>query len=106
YGFINYTTQQGLPTNWIDDFLETRAGDFLVATTSGLCVFDPKGVPIAQDRLAAQPDPHPMFTVYRPDEDEFALSVKILYEDGAGNIWCGTRRGLYRIELANHRGVV
>ena len=46
YGFTNYSTQQGLPTNWIDDFLETRGGIFLVATTAGLCVFDPKGVPV------------------------------------------------------------
>lgn len=103
YGFTNYTTQQGLPTNWVDDFLETRAGVFLVGTTAGLCVFDPKGVPVAQDKLATQPNVQPMFAVYRPDEDEFALAVKLLYEDGEDNIWCGTRRGLYRIELANHQ---
>src|SRR5690349_2241669 len=50
YTFTNYSTEQGLPTNWVDDFLETRSGTFLVATYAGLCVFNPRGVPIRQDR--------------------------------------------------------
>jgi signal transduction histidine kinase/ligand-binding sensor domain-containing protein len=103
YTFTNYTTEQGLPSNWVDDFLETRSGFFLVATSAGLCIFDPNGVPLSQHKLAAQPDTPPMFAVYRPDPDEFASHIKVLFEDSAANIWCGTRRGLYRIEMVNSR---
>jgi len=103
YTFTNYSTAQGLPTNWVDDFLETRSGTFLVATYAGLCVFNPRGVPIRQDRLASQPNSLPMFEVYRPGTDESASHIKVLFEDSEETIWCGTMRGLYRIDLANHQ---
>jgi hypothetical protein len=103
YTFANYTTEQGLPSNWVDDFLETRSGLFLVATSAGLCVFDPLGVPLSQDRLAERPDARPMFAVYRPGMDELASTIKVLYEDGAGDVWGGTLRGLYRIEMVSGR---
>jgi ligand-binding sensor domain-containing protein/signal transduction histidine kinase len=103
YTFTNYTTEQGLPSNWVDDFLETRSGIFLVATSAGLCIFDPKGVPLSQSKLAEQPDTPPMFAVYRPSPDAFASQIKVLYEDSAANIWCGTMRGLYRVEVVNKR---
>ena len=103
YGFTNYTTQQGLPTNWVDDFLETSGGLFLVATNSGLCVFDPGGEPIPQDRLQDHPDARPMFTVFLPDAGGNAANIKELYEDSLGNIWCGTRQGLFRIEIEDRR---
>ena len=101
YTFTNYTTERGLPSNWVDDFLETRSGLFLVATAAGLCVFNPLGVPLSQDRLAEQPDARPMFAVYRPGMDEAASTIKVLYEDSAGALWCGTLRGLYRIEMVS-----
>jgi len=102
YTFTNYTTEQGLPSNWVDDFLETRSGIFLVATYQGLCVFNPLGIPLPQDKLAQQSNsPPPMFSVYRPNTDESASHIKVLYEDSAASIWCGTLRGLYRIDLAN-----
>jgi ligand-binding sensor domain-containing protein/signal transduction histidine kinase len=103
YAFTNYTVQQGLPTNWVDDFLETRGGTFLVGTNSGLCIFDPRGDPVPRDRLADHPTARPMFSVSRPDADELAVSVKHLFEDSSGNIWCGTKAGLYRVEIADHR---
>ncbi len=103
YTFTNYTTEQGLPSNWVDDFLETRSGVFLVATYAGLCVFNPVGTPLPQDRIAAQPNVAPMFTVYRPGADEIGSHMKVLYEDSAANIWCGTLDGLYRIEVMSGR---
>ncbi|HLF82709.1 MAG TPA: two-component regulator propeller domain-containing protein [Blastocatellia bacterium] len=51
--FTSYTTHQGLPSNWVDSFLETRSGVFFVATNAGLCVFDPRGIPLPQEKLAA-----------------------------------------------------
>ncbi|MEK6301795.1 MAG: two-component regulator propeller domain-containing protein [Acidobacteriota bacterium] len=101
YTFTNYTTEQGLPSNWVDDFLETRSGVFLVATYAGLCVFNPVGVPLPQDRIAAQPNVPPMFTVYRPGPDETGSHMKVLYEDSATGIWCGTLEGFYQIEMMN-----
>ena len=103
YRFTNYTRQQGLPANWVDDFLETQEGYFLVATSAGLCIFDPKGIPRPQDQLVNQPNAKPMFTVYRPDADGRAATIKVLYEDPAGRIWCGTRRGLYQIDISNRQ---
>lgn len=101
YAFVNYTTQQGLPTNWVDDFLETSGGIFLVGTNAGLCVFDPRGEPLPQDHIGDDPATRPMFTVSRPAADGPAASISDLYEDSMGNIWCGTRAGLYRVEIAD-----
>src|SRR5262249_61389432 len=39
YTFINYGTDQGLPHSEVSDFLETREGEFWVATDGGLVRF-------------------------------------------------------------------
>ena len=101
YSFTNYTMQQGLPSNWVDDFLETSGGVFLVGTSEGLCVFDPEGEPLAQDRLAEQANARPMFTAWRPGDARSVAGVKVLYEDSLARIWCGTVDGLYRVEVAD-----
>lgn len=103
YTFTSYTTHQGLPSNWIDGFLETRSGVFFVATNAGLCVFDPRGIPLPQEKLAAASGVQPMFAAYRPGTDEGAARIKVLYEDNRGQIWCGTRRGLYHVEVVNRQ---
>lgn len=103
YTFSNYTTQKGLASNWVNDFLETRSGVFLVGTAAGLCVFDPGGEPLAQSRLADQPSARPMFTVSRPGANQLSGTITKLFEDNAGNIWCGTMWGLYRVEIVNQR---
>src|SRR6476660_6062348 len=41
YKFKNYTQEQGLPHRNINDLLETAEGDYLVATSNGLAVFNP-----------------------------------------------------------------
>jgi ligand-binding sensor domain-containing protein len=86
YQFTNYTTDQGLPHRWVSDLLETRDGSYWVATGGGVSRFNPKGTPL--------------FTTYHPDEDEYSWHVEVLIEDHAGVIWCGTHRGLYRLEEA------
>src|SRR6185369_13027082 len=90
-------------SNWVDDFLETRSGVFLVATYAGLCVFDPLGVRLPQDKIATQPNVAPMFTVYRPGADEIGSHMKVLFEDSSANIWCGTLDGLYQIDIINNK---
>ena len=47
YAFANFGTDQGLPHAHVNDLLETRGGDYWVATNAGLVRFDPKGRPVA-----------------------------------------------------------
>ena len=46
YTFTNYTTEQGLPSNWVDDFLETRSGVLLVAVAGWLVARETREGPI------------------------------------------------------------
>jgi len=45
YTFTNYGVEQGLPNRRVTDLLETREGEYWVATGGGLCRFNPKGSP-------------------------------------------------------------
>ncbi len=83
YQFTNFGTGQGLPVS--DNFLlETRRGEYWVATDYGVAKFNPA-------------DSRALFTLYRP-HDPKARKVNILAEDTNGDIWCGTTAGLYRLE--------
>lgn len=86
YTFTNYTTAQGLPSNWINDLLITRDGQYWIATEGGLCRFDP-------DSRA-----RPVMAVYQPSGDAVGSRITTIIEDRKGKIWCGTWRGLYRVE--------
>ncbi|MBI3950923.1 MAG: hypothetical protein HY314_10775 [Acidobacteria bacterium] len=107
YTFTNYGIEQGLPNRRVTDLLETRQGQYWVATGGGLCRFNPaqgtgdRGRETGPQRLvpglrsSTQPS---MFTVFYPGEDERTRFVTKLLEDRAGTIWCGTQRGLFRLE--------
>ena len=41
YGFTTYTVDHGLPSPVVNDLLETRDGQYWVATAAGLCRFNP-----------------------------------------------------------------
>src|SRR5690242_19440147 len=99
YSFTTYGPQQGLPSQVINDLLETREGQYWVATSAGLCLFNPKGIAqrsvvMTQDAVASTP----MFSVCFPGDDPGSREVTSLLQDHAGVIWCGTARGLYRME--------
>jgi len=100
YTFTNYGTEQGLPHVNVTDFLEARSGELWVATSGGLVRFKPKGAP--QARVVYEKEvgaPAPMFTVIIPDDDDRrAKAISVLLEDHNGTIWCGTLKGLYRLE--------
>lgn len=117
YGFTNYTTDDGLPDRRVNDLLETRGGVYWLATSGGLCRFNPRGVtPRGAARGAPtsprpsgqrRPDAHtstvaettePMFAVFNPGDSAKPVAFNVLWEDGAGVVWCGTARGLYRLE--------
>ncbi len=85
YQFTNYTISDGLPNSHATDFLETRGGAYWVATANGLSRF----YPTAPERAK--------FVAYRPHGMETAFYVRALLEDRNGAIWCGSERGLYRL---------
>jgi ligand-binding sensor domain-containing protein/signal transduction histidine kinase len=107
YNFTTYGTEQGLPSPVVNDLLETRDGQYWVATAGGLCRFNPRGhaQPRAQGVGQESATAQPMFTVYFPGEDASSRNVIKLLETSAGAIWCGTLRGLYRIEERNQEVV-
>jgi len=102
YGFTNYGLEQGLPSALVNDLLETREGSYWVATAGGLCRFNPQGKPQARITHASEKrhPPKAMFSVYLPGDDARSKHVLSLLQDRVGSVWCGTRNGLYRLEVA------
>src|SRR5437762_6029394 len=101
YNFTNYGTEQGLPHTSVNDILETRHGDYWVATSGGLVHFNPRGAPASHvayttEGPTAAP---PMFTAVVPeDTDRYARTLSVLLEGRDGTLWCGTYKGLYRLD--------
>ena len=89
----------------MNDLLETRSGDYWLATDGGLVRFDPKGRPdrhVSYD--GANATERPMFTVVMPgDAAARANAVTVLLEGHDGTLWAGTRQGLFRLELTAGR---
>jgi ligand-binding sensor domain-containing protein/signal transduction histidine kinase len=103
YAFANFGTDQGLPHPNVTDFLETRDGKFWVATSGGLVLFDPNGAPGSgvdggKDAVTSRR----MFSDTVPGADitkgSDAAAINVLLESRGGEIWCGTNKGLYRLE--------
>src|SRR5438132_1809615 len=104
YVFTNYGTAQGLPHPYVNDLLETRTGEVWLATNGGLVRFNPRGIPGMRIVYAndAPADAQPMFSaVLADDSDRLARAVNVLFEDHNGTIWCGTMKGLFRLERAD-----
>ena len=91
YNFTNYGLDQGLPSAIINDLLETPDGQYWVATSAGLCRFNPLG--------KIEAGAGAIFTVYSPAEDKRSKHISTLLRDRAGHVWCGTSNGLYRCEV-------
>ena len=103
YTFTTYGVAQGLRKPIVNDLLETREGQYWVATGEGLYRFDPLGTAQLSSTSGAQASSavKPMFTVYYPADDSTSNNVLTLFEDSKGVIWCGTEKGLYRLENRN-----
>jgi ligand-binding sensor domain-containing protein/two-component sensor histidine kinase len=104
YSFATYGVEHGLASPVANDLLETRSGQYWIATSAGLCRFNPRGIP---QRRSTNDTPesaaaNAMFTVYYPGSDEESRNVLSLFEDSRGAIWCGTQGGLYRLDQQNH----
>jgi signal transduction histidine kinase len=105
YTFTNFGTDQGLPHANVTDLLETRSGEYWVATYGGIVRFNPKGAPGNRVVYAGETSATaPMFTVIVPeDPDRRARAITVVLEDRNGTIWCGTLKGLYQLERSNGR---
>ena len=105
YGFTNYTVEHGLPHRRVTDFLEATDGEFWVATHGGLVRFRPAAAAVPASVLENDAKtPAPMFTVVLPDgSDPDTRIVTALRQTRDGTLWCGTRRGLFRLERAAGR---
>jgi signal transduction histidine kinase/ligand-binding sensor domain-containing protein len=47
-----------------------------------------------------------MFVTYYPGADKMSRAANALLEDRDGSIWCGTLKGLYKLELKNERWAI
>ena len=105
YTFTDFGTEQGLPHANVTDLLETRSGEYWVATYGGIVRFNPKGTPSNRVVYAGETSAiAPMFTVMLPeDQDRRASAITVLLEDRNGTIWGGTQKGLSRLERTNDR---
>ncbi len=109
YAFTNYGTREGLPHPYVNDLLETSSGEYWVATNGGLVRFIPRGISrpgMTYDNNASS-DQQPMFSLVLPnDADRFAKATTTLFEDHNGTIWCGTMKGLERLEKTSNGPVL
>ncbi|MGH9944489.1 MAG: two-component regulator propeller domain-containing protein, partial [Pyrinomonadaceae bacterium] len=115
YKFTNYGGAQGLPHRIVTDIVETSNGEYWIATAGGLAKYDPAALTPAQTAPVSAGEsgarrraetPHTdggKFVVYLPGNNERAKNVTTLLKDRAGNIWCGTYDGLYRMEKIDGR---
>ena len=106
YAFTNYGTNQGLPHASVNAILETREGDYWVATGGGLVHFNPNGAPSSRVVTVneAPRDVPPMFAVVVPeDADRRARYITSLLEGHDGRVWCGTYKGLYRLDASGRQ---
>ncbi|HEY3136125.1 MAG TPA: two-component regulator propeller domain-containing protein, partial [Blastocatellia bacterium] len=93
--FTNYNVEDGLPSTSINLLLETRGGDYWVATNGG-------GVArlnsSAGPRPMAPTESHARFRAYPISNEAATNRVNILLEDGTGVLWAGTDGGLFRMD--------
>ena len=93
-GIVNFTTADGLPAHFVEDFLETRDGTIYLATVKGLARLNPHGLRGSTE--------NPLFTVFLPENPK-AAEIHTLFEDKNNQIWVGTSDGLYKLSVNDGR---
>jgi ligand-binding sensor domain-containing protein/signal transduction histidine kinase len=97
YTFTNYGIQDGLPSADVKDLLETRDGVHLVATAGGLARLEAGA---RRDSREVANVRGALFSVHQISDDPQGRDILALYEDRRGQVWIGTRAGLFRLENA------
>lgn len=90
YGFKNFGRAEGLPDPNVNDFLETKAGDYWAGTPDGLYRLTREAGPGATESRSR-------FVRFQPPVTEGAKWVHTQAEDSSSAIWVGTRAGLFRL---------
>ncbi|MGH9937037.1 MAG: ligand-binding sensor domain-containing protein, partial [Blastocatellia bacterium] len=108
YSFINFGVTEGLPHPTVNDLLQTRSGDYWIATNGGLCRFNPKGAPTSRPVYAVDSSSDAlhkaMFTTYTPsDNDQLSRAINTVIERRDGGIWLGARQGLFYVDRGGGR---
>jgi ligand-binding sensor domain-containing protein/two-component sensor histidine kinase len=103
YTFVNFATENGLPDPVVNDFLETRRGEYWLATNGGLVRFNPNGVPIndTTNTNRSFTDSKMFSAILTDDQNQPISAINTLLEDRQGDLWCGTTKGLYRLERSS-----
>ena len=102
--FMSFGVDQGFPLAPVYDLLETRNGEYWVATGAGLVRFDPRGRAGRRGVSPHQDVNGAMFTLIVPaDEDRRARTIMRLLEGRDGTLWAGARKGLYRLDRTTRR---
>jgi ligand-binding sensor domain-containing protein/signal transduction histidine kinase len=101
YTFANFSSDQGLPHRAVYDLLETRNGEYWIATGGGLVLFTPQAAPqshVTYAHEASSRGSSMFMTVLPQPEPRGGKIVTALLEDQSHTIWCGTYDGLYRLD--------
>jgi ligand-binding sensor domain-containing protein len=97
--FITYDVRDGLGSARINDFIETAAGRYWVATNgAGVYRYQPlrQGKLIVDGRSSASESAR--FEHFGVGDSPRTDRVNVLYDDRAGTLWAGTDAGLFRLE--------
>lgn len=82
-GMLTFTTDNGLPSNFVQTLYEDALGNVWVGTTRGVC------------RIAGK-------SVWAPNRQDYQIAYAFV-EKRPGVIWIGTHKGLYTYTYANDR---
>jgi ligand-binding sensor domain-containing protein/signal transduction histidine kinase len=105
HSFSTHAVPRVLPDAGINDFLETSAGEYWVATNGGGVQRINRSVHhnLADDRVPQRSWPAgtadgPRFVGFSVGEDPETSRVNVLYEDRDGRLWAGTDGGLFFLD--------
>ncbi len=129
--FSNFTTENGLPHNWVFCAHQTSNGEYLLGTGQGVVkLSEGKIIPFAEDHdsilknvgvwtmyadsksniwfgtqkkgaIKFNPSKNSFNTISTNDGLDYAF-VRTIVEDPQGNLWIGTIKGLNKIDKKNH----
>jgi ligand-binding sensor domain-containing protein len=105
YTFQNYDAGQGLRGS-VTDVLETRAGEYWIATLNGLYRFHPSSPAPHQETpnsVGRDSAAEPIFESFSLNDDGSPPGINTLHEDRRGTVWAATNEGLYRLVRSNGR---